>query len=211
MAQYRSRTSKVGVNIDGWNPGFWIGGVTIDNRTLSWLSVDAAPGNILIAPLTLGWALKLTVAKEAISVKFVTAPFGGTPSQTLGDDILVTLFEADPTGIGIASNNGASVTPPVAAAGTKRTSSVLDAAVAAGGTTDITFPVGTIEYTVRVVDASLTPVAFTIAYASAPASQLHLVAGESYNEPNIGNIAASLVVRIGCAVAGTIEVLSWAA
>lgn len=92
----------------------------------------------------------------------------------------------------------------------KRRSSVHAVGIPAGATADLSLGSGTVEFTVRVVDAAtFVPIAFTFAYAGGASDSLHLLAGESYREDNIGPLSTPLIIKLGAAVAARGEVLVW--
>ena len=92
----------------------------------------------------------------------------------------------------------------------KRTSRIVNAAIAAGGTVDVTLPVQTAEYALRVVDAAtLAGVAFTFAYLEDEHAAFHFAAAESWLEEGIGPLPGPLVIRLGAAVAARVELLIW--
>lgn len=74
---------------------------------------------------------------------------------------------------------------------------------------DVAIPMDVVSFTVRVVDSSGTPVAFTVAKASEPAAAFHFVAGEAYTEGNL-KLGQELTLRIASAAAThLIELLTW--
>jgi|GEM_PF-4661724 len=91
----------------------------------------------------------------------------------------------------------------------KRSSRILNVAIAAGGTVDVSLGVQTVEYAVRVVDAAGNPIAFTLAYTSLPHARFHFAAGEAWAEERIGPIAAALSIQLGSAIAGVGELVIW--
>lgn len=103
--QVHTEFSPVGTDIIGLTKGFPIGGISIDNPTLSWLSVNILPGGIYVPPLTLGWATPFSIPKDSIDVRFVASPFGSAPSSNIGEQISVTIYEASPDGSGSVSSS----------------------------------------------------------------------------------------------------------
>jgi len=96
----------------------------------------------------------------------------------------------------------------------KRVTDVRRYAITAGGTVDITLAPATVEYTLRVVDATFAGTAWTMAYTanSGALVQFHFAAGESYQEERIARDDDSpLVIRVGAAVVSTAEVIVWEA
>lgn len=74
---------------------------------------------------------------------------------------------------------------------------------------DVTIPVDTVSFTLRVADSSGTPIAFTVAKASEPAAAFHFVAGEAYTESSL-KLAQDLELIIASASAtDLIELLTW--
>lgn len=92
----------------------------------------------------------------------------------------------------------------------KRRPSVQRSPIGAGDTVTITLPLGIVEYTLRVVDAtSFAGVAATFAYGASPSALFHLGAGESFVEERIGPLADPLVLLVGAAVAAVAELQIW--
>lgn len=92
MAQQDRRTFAPGTSLVAWQPlGAWsIAGVRIDNRSGSWLRIDAA--DMYVPPYTIGWQRTLTVEQQSISVLSVTGPAGkqSTPQGSLST---ATIFD----------------------------------------------------------------------------------------------------------------------
>ena len=96
--QYDTKTSPVGTDIIGFSKAYPIGGVSIDNPTNSWLSVNTLPGGVFVPPLVLGWATPLAAPKASIDVRFVESPFGSPAVGLFGSPISVTIYEASVDG-----------------------------------------------------------------------------------------------------------------
>ena len=181
---------------------------SINNNGQFFLLVQSQirPG-IWVPPFQQGVYINFAVPIQSLQIdQSATGPFTFPTPVTglpLGTQVEVTLIDAP----GTAS---AGTPGTVATGGTKRSSIITNTAVAGGGTTDIVLDTTTTEYTIRVVDATTkAPIAWTLAYVSAPTLQFHFLANEGWVEDKLGPLTASLSLRIGAAVAGTIELVQW--
>ena len=109
--QYDTKTSPVGTDIIGFSKAYPIGGVSIDNPTNSWLSVNTLPGGVFVPPMVLGWATPLAAPKASIDVRFVASPFGTSLSVLSGSPISVTIYENSPEN-SIALSPGIPISQP---------------------------------------------------------------------------------------------------
>jgi hypothetical protein len=93
--QHRAYRLVIGENLESAEPGFAIRGITVDNRSGSWLWISELEQ--YVPPYTLGWRRGLRWVARTINVRFVTAPRGTIPSTEVGEPVYVWLANYDVT------------------------------------------------------------------------------------------------------------------
>jgi hypothetical protein len=97
------RRNAPGSGISGWNPGFSIQSIVVNNPTGSWLTIKSSGllANAYIPPYTIGWTRNLYPASQVIDV-LASGPTGSL-SSIAGDPYEVVVYEgsigADSVGI----------------------------------------------------------------------------------------------------------------
>lgn len=111
------RRTPAGTGITGWNPGFLVRGITINNVSGSWLQVKTSGliGNMYVPPYTVGWSKSISPAVQSVDIS-LSGPSGTIPS--IAGDPWEAILSEDPVDNYNGSNfNAGTVSQPLIASG----------------------------------------------------------------------------------------------